>query len=649
MTVSIGPEPASTRFFVERAWLPAAPSDFSARCRDYAGGAEPAGPGAQALAAFRLFAAQSGSLARAIAKRRRAADDFAPLSPFALGILSAWTVDFLLDCLPAAAVRSGVDLTVVTTPYGQVVQQALDPTSTINTAGLDAVLVLVDHRWLSMERPDLGDPAASIDAAVERLRTIVASLRENGGTPAILCTLATPSLPLFGSYDRLLAGTVRRQIADLNERIVGLARETGSYLLDVEALAERVGTDAWFDPVQWGAYKLPFTAEVNPVFADSLGRLLGAIRGKSKKCLVLDLDNTIWGGVIGDDGLEGIKIGQGSARGEAFLAVQAFALDLRERGIMLAVCSKNDDAVARGPFRDHPDMLLKESHISVFQANWTDKASNLEAIAGALNIGVDALVLLDDNPAERAHVRAALPTVGVPELPSDPSWYPQYLAAAGYFEAVAFSKEDRSRADSYATDAQRAQVMAKARDLGDYLQALDMVMTAMPFDPQGRQRIAQLINKTNQFNLTTRRYSEAEVAAAETDPKAHTMQVRLADKFGDLGMIGVIICREISVDGEICWDIETWLMSCRVLGRKVEEAMLQELVADAKRAGVARLQGTYRPTPKNHMVAEHFDRLGFNRISETPDGTRHYVIDVAEPSMGPLPLRIIRSSTSGTP
>ncbi|HVV60706.1 MAG TPA: HAD-IIIC family phosphatase, partial [Pseudolabrys sp.] len=529
---------------VDLPWLPPAPADFAAQCRAVGSNGEPAGPKLQYLAGFRSPARQASLFARALARCRSNGADLAPLSNFRLGILASATFDLLLDCLPAAAARHGVALELATTPYDQVMQQALDPSSEINKGGLDAVLVAVDHHWLNLDRPALNEaPGARVEAALQKLRAVIEALRMHGRAPAILQTVPAPARAMFGSYDRRVAGTQRAMVDEANRAIAALAAETGSYLLDTAALAEQIGTDRWFDPVQWVSYKLPFSADCFPAYADVLGRVLGSIRGKARKCLVLDLDNTLWGGVIGDDGLEGIVIGQGNPRGESFLAVQQTAFDLRERGIVLAVCSKNDDLVARGPFREHPEMLLRENHIAVFQANWIDKASNLESIAKTLNIGLDALVLLDDNPAERAQIRAALPMVAVPELPDDPSWFAWILTAAGYFEAVSFSAEDKLRAESYASDAQRAEVMAKSRNLGDYLASLEMVIRFAPFDEQGRQRITQLINKTNQFNLTTRRYTEAEVTAMEADPSVFTLQVRLSDKFGDLGMIGVVICR----------------------------------------------------------------------------------------------------------
>jgi FkbH-like protein len=234
-----------------------------------------------------------------------------------------------------------------------------------------------------------------------------------------------------------------------------------------------------------------------PLYADHVARVLAAIRGKSRKALILDLDNTVWGGVIGDDGLEGIKIAQGDATGEAHLAVQRLALDLRARGIVLAVCSKNTDEVARGPFLKHPEMLLKLDHIAVFQANWNDKASNIAAIAEELSLGLDAMVFLDDNPVERGLVRKLLPQVAVPELPEDAAHYARTLAAAGYFEAIAFSKEDLMRAGFYQDNAKRAELQNKVGGVEAYLASLNMTITFQPFDSLGRARIVQLINKSN--------------------------------------------------------------------------------------------------------------------------------------------------------
>jgi len=331
---------------------------------------------------------------------------------------------------------------------------------------------------------------------------------------------------------------------------------------------------------------------------------------------VLDLDNTLWGGVIGDDGIEGINLAQGDATGEAHLSVQRLALSLRERGIVLAVSSKNTDDIARRVFREHPEMLLRESHIAVFQANWDDKATNIRAIADELSLGVDALVFLDDNPAERGLVRQMLPEVAVPELPDDPALYARTLAAAGYFEATTFSDEDKQRAAFYQANARRVSLEKQAGDVSAYLASLDMEISFKPFDATGRARISQLINKSNQFNLTTRRYTESEVADLEKDSDCFTLQVRLADAFGDNGMIGVVICRATTPR---MWTIDTWLMSCRVLGRGVERMVLLELLHHAELGGAERLIGVYRPTDRNGMVRHHYMGLGFKQTDATAD------------------------------
>ena len=627
---------------IDLPWLPPTPEDWLERTKQIAADAPGAGAELRALASFRLDASKSTALRRAATKLRKAGNPLAPLSPFRLGITAANTFDLVLDCLPAAAMRHGVALDTLQTPYGMIVQPVLDPTSAVYTSKLDALLIVVDHRWLGLDTP-APDPAehAAVDAALAQIESLLEGLRTHGGPPAIIQTLALPLSNLFGSFDAAIAGTLRARVSRFNAEVVALARKYGAYILDVAGLSAQVGADDWFNPVQWGAYKLAFDAKVAPVYAEWLGRLLGAIRGKSAKCLVLDLDNTLWGGVIGDDGMEGIVIGQGNARGEAHLAVQRVAQNLRARGIFLAVCSKNETAIALEPFRSHPDMLLREPDISVFQANWIDKATNLEAIAKALNIGLDALVLLDDNPAERAQVRKALPMVRVPEVPDDAAWFAWTLEAGGWFEAVTFSAEDADRVKMQAQDVRRAELMSGARDLTDYLRSLDMTISFRPFDAQGRQRIVQLINKTNQFNLTTRRYTEAQVSEMEADPSVLTLQVRLTDRFGDLGMIAVIIGRPHPERSSVL-ELDSWLMSCRVLGRQVEAATLSVIAARAKEMGIASLLGTYIPTDKNMLVENHYGKLGFTRAADEPDGRTIWELDLAayEPPAFPMTLAV---------
>jgi FkbH-like protein len=616
-------------------WLSAAPSDFRLRLRATLSGSSPCGELLHGLATHRADAALAGAFDRTLKRLRASSADLSPLIPFRLSVLSNATVDLIADALPIAAARHRIALEVKLAPYDQVFQQAFDRDSELHRANPDAILLMLDHRWYGVANPTPG-VSDRVSAALARLAELLDTLRGASSTPIIVQTIAMPVQPLFGSFDRRVMGTGRDADA-LNRGISELVRAHGCYLLDVAALCDSVGAARFHDPVAWNLYKLPTASAVVPLYADWLGRLIGAIRGTSRKCLVLDLDNTLWGGIVGDDGLEGLRIGQGSAEGEAYLEIQRLALDLKRRGIILAVCSKNEEHTARSVFRQHAEMLLKESDIAVFQANWLDKPSNLEAIAKSLQIGIEALVLLDDNAAERAQVRAALPLVGVPELGNDPAQFPALLCAAGYFEAVSYSDEDRTRAESYTANAMRAEVRAKARDLGDYLESLDMVISHKAFDAANRPRISQLINKSNQFNLTTRRYSEPEVASLDLDPSRHTFQTRLQDRFGDFGLIGVMIAGT-QPDGS--WDIDTWLMSCRVLGRKVEWSMLQALVDAAVAARVFSVFATYLPTSKNSMVAEHYDRLGFSRVSTDERGAVRYRLEVDRFAAPRLPFRV---------
>lgn len=631
----------SNALYTELAWLPRAPDDFTARVRalpETAG--TDLGREVQRLANHRLDENQLNKLAKAIQKAQAGQRSLAPLTPFKLGIISNATSHFLVPALVATAARHGIALDCIEADYDQVMQSALSPDSTINRARCDAVLVAVDHHGLPLA-PTPGDADAAqrtVDTALAHLNAIRSGLRTHGQALTIVQTVPRPVETSFGSFEMALPGTPRHLIDELNRAIGRSVPGSEDLLFDVANLAETVGLADWHDTTLWNMAKLPFASSFLPLYADHVCRLIAALRGKSRKCLILDLDNTVWGGVIGDDGLEGIVIGQGDATGEAHLAVQRTALALRERGIVLAVSSKNTDEVARRPFRDHPEMLLKEDHLAVFQANWNDKATNIQAIAQELSLGLDSMVFLDDNPMERDLVRRMLPQVAVPELPADPALYARTLLAAGYFEAIAFSGEDRQRAAMYQDNARRVQLQKAAGDVDAYLASLDMRMTLQPFDETGRSRIAQLINKSNQFNLTTRRYTEADVAAAQQDPAAFSLQVRLADTFGDNGMISVLLCRRTGND----WDIDTWLMSCRVLGRKVEQAVLQELVQQARSRGVTRLVGTYLPTEKNKLVEDHYAKLGFTKLEDLPGGGTRWALDVASTPTVNVPIVIER-------
>ena len=545
-----------------------------------------------------------------------------PTQPVRLAILGSSTTAHLAAPIRVAALRRNIHLTVHECEYGQYFHELAEISSDLHRFRPEIVLLALDARHVTAGLDPAADAARS-QAILDDIRRHLAACwrlaREAFGASVIQQTIL-PALPkLLGSNEHRLPGSPARMIARLNAALRDDADAASVHLLAVDEAAARDGLLEWHDPVLWHRAKQEISPVAAPCYGDLVGRLLAALQGRAAKCLVLDLDNTLWGGVIGDDGLEGIVIGQGSALGEAHLAVQSYARALARRGVILAVCSKNDEAVAITPFERHPEMLLRPGDISCFVANWDDKAANLRRIAARLNIGLDSLVLLDDNPFERNLVRVALPEVAVPEIPDDdPAMMPPLLAAAGYFESVAITEEDRARTGQYAARHNRAALESSATDLPAYLRSLEMKLIWRRFDRLALDRIVQLINKTNQFNLTTRRTTEEQVLAIISDPAAFGLQLRLLDRFGDNGLIAVVIGR-LDGPGGVC-RIDTWLMSCRVLGRGVEEATLAVVAQQARALGATALLGEYRPTAKNAMVADHYRRLGFIRVSESADG-----------------------------
>lgn len=628
-------------------WLPAAPADFSTRCQLLARSEQELGKQIQALASYALDYNQLNRLAKVLKKFYTAGADVAPLVPFRLGVLSNSTTEFIVPSLVATAARYGIALDCVQANYNQVIQEALDPNSTVNCARPDAVLVAIDYRALPLHvAPGDRDRAqAAVRSAVEYLETISTAIKKNSKAVCIFQTFAAPAESAFGSLDRQLPGTLRQMIDAVNAELARNAFDTTDLLVDIAGLAEIVGLSNWHCPAQWNLAKLPFSSDFLPLYAEHVIRVIAAQRGKSRRCLVLDLDNTLWGGVIGDDGVSGIQIAQGDPAGEAHLSLQRMALSLRDRGIVLAVSSKNNDDVARLPFREHPEMLLREEHFAAFQANWQDKATNIKAIAEELSLGLESMVFLDDNPIERNLVRQMLPQVAVPELPADPALYSRVLAAGGYFESIAFSSEDAQRASYYQENARRIHLKQQAGDMDSYLASLNMEIFFQPFNIPNRARIVQLINKSNQFNLTTRRYSEAEVADIERDERCFTLQVRLTDAFGDNGMVSVVICRSVST---VEWEIDTWLMSCRVLGRRVENAVLAQLVRSATDRGILKLTGVFRPTGRNKLVEEHYSKLGFQRVDLQSDGTTIWELDVPRAVVEEVPMQVHSSGVEVT-
>ncbi len=619
-----------SNIFEDLSWLPQPSQDFSQRLNYAVNGND-----LRELAKFSLDENQLRRLYKKTLSLQNDQVNLLPLTDMKIGVISNATTNLAVPALVGTALRFGISLQVIEAEFNQIAQEAFSANSLFTGQNLNVVLVAIDYRGLPL-LPCPGDKdlaEKNVKDCLVYVKSVVNSLRTKTGAQIILQNIAAPVEALSGSFEGRLIGSLTWLISHLNSEFDTLTADD-TFILDIAGLAANLGLTNWHDPTLWNIAKLSFSQRYMPIYADYVCRILAARLGKSRRCLILDLDNTLWGGVIGDDGLEGILIGNGDPTAEAHLHIQRTALELRERGVVLAVSSKNEDATARQPFKEHPDMLLREEHIAVFQANWSDKASNIKAIAETLSLGLESMVFLDDNPAERMQVRRELPEVAVPELPKDPALYARSLIAAGYFEAITFSEEDRKRATFYQDNARRAQILNQSSDMDTYLKSLDMEISFAPFDETGRVRIVQLISKSNQFNLTTKRYNELDIKELESDKSFYTRQIRLKDTLGDNGMISVIVCKKhVSA-----WEIDTWLMSCRVLGRRVELAALQDIVTNAKTNGTTKLTGIYIPTARNIIVKDHYKKLGFTKISGESE-IETWELDITNYNIQELPMR----------
>jgi FkbH-like protein len=545
-----------------------------------------------------------------------------------LAILSSCTTAQLHPAIRVAGLRRNIPITLYESDYGQYWQELSDPHSELHSFAPTVILFALDGHHLTAGI-HAGLSATDVDQSLEEIKSRLVECwrlaRAAFHCPILQQTPLPVHTPLLGNNEQRLPGSKAAFLARLSADLRQMVEAEGVDLLNIDQRVAQDGLAAWHDPGLWHRAKQEISPAAAPVYGDLVGRIIAARQGRSAKCLVLDLDNTLWGGVVGDDGLEGLVLGQGSALGEAFVAFQHYARELSRRGIILAVCSKNDEANAIEPFERHPEMVLKRGDIASFVANWSDKAANIRTIATELNIGLDALVFVDDNPFERTLVRQELPMVAVPEIGDDPTFYAQILADAGYFEGLAVTQEDRERTGQYQGNLQREALRASTTDLPAYLRSLEMQLIWRRFDQIGLSRTVQLINKTNQFNLTTRRYEEADVVAVMQNERSFGLQLRLLDRFGDNGIISIIIGR-MQADDLL---IDTWLMSCRVLGRQVEPTTLNLIAAQARSLGARKLIGEYVPTKKNAMVRDHYEKLGFTVTERDAAGGSRAILDLA--------------------
>ena len=581
-----------------------------------------------------------------IVRRVRAYSARAKAQP-RVAVLGSFTTGPLVSLIDLFLWSARVDATFYESDYGIYRQELLDPTSSLYEFRPTVVIIATTWRDVG-HRPGLGETgpgvASMVAAEVDEWALLWKSAYERSGCQVIQNNFDIPPWRSLGNHENRHPASLGRYLGLLNQALQDHAPPFVT-IHDVDHLAMSWGRWKWSDERFFHEAKLPCAPEYLVDYAHSLTSLILAQSGVNKKCLVLDLDNTLWGGVIGDEGLGGIRLGQGDPEGEAFLSFQRYVKSLRERGVILAVCSKNTDQIARQPFEKHPEMVLRLADISSFVANWDDKAKNLNTIACELNIGLDSLVFVDDDPTERSIARQFVPDVAVPEIPEDPAGYIEALERHRYFQIVSVSNEDLKRTDFYRAENSRKDAEALAGgDVHSFLRSLDMIASVEPITAVTLDRSVQLINKSNQFNLTSRRYSTAEVLAMLADEAWVTRTVAIKDRFGDHGLISVLLAR---VQGG-CLLIDTWLMSCRVLKRGVENLLLNHIYNLAQSRELSAIVGEYLPTPKNELVRDHFSRLEFTKLGETEDGSSTWKLTV-DPGRPPLPHFIREASHHGEP
>ena len=542
------------------------------------------------------------------------ADHLPSLKKIRVAVLASSTATHFNDVLKFWLGKEGFNAQIYESDYSTIHQSILDPQSRLYEFDPDIVFLFTSYRDVKCALPPGTNAKVveeTISAAIDECVSLWKVLRQKSNCHIIQNNADMPYHRVFGNYETTPVWGQIHLLRQFNLNLTN-ALELGVSILDLDFLASVYGLRRWHDSRFWYHSKHPFALDATGLVANELSRTIGAIKGVAKKCLVLDLDNTLWGGVIADDGLEAIELGSGSV-GEAFVDFQRYLLKLKERGIILAVVSKNEEEIAKEPFLKHPDMVLKLEDIVIFKANWRDKASNIKEIADSLNIGLDSIVFVDDNPVEREFVKINLPEVSVPQMPIDPSAYIDTMSSGSYFETIVFSDEDSIRSTYYRSNIERTVFQNQFSDLSDYLRSLDMEMIVNQFDEFHLPRIAQLINKSNQFHLTTTRYTEGEISSIGQDKDRNGLYFKLKDRFGDNGLISAVILQK---QPDLSIYIDTWVMSCRVLSRGVEEFICSEIISFAKERQCQKIIGKYIPTSKNKLVADLYERLHFKMIKK---------------------------------
>lgn len=538
--------------------------------------------------------------------------------PLKIAVLGGSTTSDIIKVLELFLRDRGIAPSFYESEYAQYFNDAVFGNAELDEFKPEIVFIHTTCRNIE-EKPVVNEDAASVSEKLnreyERYERMWAALSEKYGCVIIQNNFELPSERLLGNRE---VGCVYGRIdfiTRLNCRLYDYAQSHKNfYIHDINYLSAAYGLERWHELRHWHLYKYAMSVSAIPEFAYSLANIVCPVMGRNKKVLALDLDNTLWGGVIGDDGQSGIEIGSETSEGQSFLRLQQYIKALKELGVLLAVCSKNDLENALEGL-NHPDGVLRPEDFACIKANWDEKWRNLEEMARELNLLPESFIFVDDNPAEREIVRTQLPEVTVIDFDT-PEECIRALDKCGFFEVTSLSADDAARSEMYRANAERAAAEKKFESYGDFLQSLEMKAEIRDFDPVHIPRITQLTNKSNQFNLTTRRYTQAEMEAVAADNDHIRLCGRLTDKFGDNGIVSVVIGRK---DGTAL-HIELWLMSCRVLKREMEYAMLDRLVEECQNAGIEKIIGYYYPTKKNGMVAKLYEEFGFTQTSSDENG-----------------------------
>lgn len=536
-------------------------------------------------------------------------------------LLGDTATQFMAAALKGTAVKFGFDLELFEADFNQVENLLSSTNSALNEFGADFIIVYQSSRKL-LEKHLRLDFNSQKNLAEERVKFLKTAC-ENFPKQKIIClNYLEIDDGIFGSYANKVEASFINQVRKLNLSLAKLAQKTPNfYVCDIALLQQKIAST--FSPSLYANAEIDISPDALPDVAERMFAIIKATIGIAKKCLVLDLDNTLWGGIVGDDGVENLQIGHGLGIGKVFTNIQLWCKKLKERGIILAVCSKNELENAKAPFLNHPEMELKLEDFSAFYANWKPKSQNIADIAKELNIGLDSIVFLDDSPSERAQVRNDLPMVCVPELPPDPALYLDFLASQNIFETANFSEADTERALFYKNESLRKEMRTNFDSQDDFLKSLEMRGKVENFNNFNSPRVAQLLSRTNQFNLRTIRHSLNDVLNFASDDGFKTFAISLTDNIGSSGIVAVIILKKIS-ESEIF--IDTWAMSCRAFQRGLEFFSFNQILEFAKQAGFKKIFAEYIPTAKNKITENFYEELGFSLTNST-DGKKSYILD----------------------